>query len=132
LNHVHLQEAAIHFPLGQELYETVRDMVSSASAIMSRPLAPPPGPPQAAAVLRNTLAGLPGQGGFQPPNLTAGGLSGPQNRHSLPPSLFPGKNASMGKIASKWPVDIRCYKTAEQVDFFLCPPFQKSLAFHIR
>ena len=42
-------------------------------------------PPPPTAVLRNPLAG------FQPPNpLTAAGL--PQNRHSLPPSLFPGRN----------------------------------------
>jgi hypothetical protein len=87
-----LQEAAVHIPLSQDLYETVRDMVSSAAAVMSRPLVPPPQQPSGA-VLRNPLGPQPG---FQPP----AGLPGPQNRHSLPPSLFPGKEAA-GNLANK-------------------------------
>jgi hypothetical protein len=83
---IFLQEAAVHIPLGQDLYETVRDMVSSAAGVMSRPLVPPP-PQPGGAVLRNPLGPQPG---FQPP----AGLPGPQNRHSLPPSLFPGKEAA--------------------------------------
>jgi hypothetical protein len=88
-----LQEAAVHIPLSQDLYETVRDMVSSAAGVMSRPLVPPPQQPSAA-VLRNPLGPQPG---FQPP----AGLSGPQNRHSLPPSLFPGKEAAAGCLVNK-------------------------------
>jgi hypothetical protein len=83
---IFLQEAAVHIPLSQDLYETVRDMVSSAAGVMSRPLVPPPQQPSGA-VLRNPLGP---QSGFQPP----AGLPGPQNRHSLPPSLVPGKEAA--------------------------------------
>jgi len=88
-----IEEACGLFPMSQEVYETIRNMVEVGAGIMARPSLPPPNPQVGGGVLQRggggPLANLPPNFNAPgAPGLGAPGLGGPQGR--MPPSaIFP-------------------------------------------